>query len=109
MSFNNVKVISSAAVSAGATNDPVVVKLEDTLNQIIIYVVNEGDSTNLTVNVGSSPDGVNNAPLQPVTLSTALRVAQIPVDIVPAYLIFKATNHDTTNATKYSVIISQRA
>ncbi len=109
MSFNSVKVLDSIAVEAGEANDPVAVKIGETINQIIIYVVNEGDSTNLTVEIGSSPDGVINASLHPVTLNTSTKVAQIPIAVVPAYIIFKAINYDSVNATSYSVIISRRA
>ena len=109
MSFQNIKVIDGVAVLAGATNDPVTVKMDDSLNEILIYVINAGDSTNLTVKIYSSPDGIIQAPLSTLTLSTTAAVADVPVSIVPAYLIFVASNGDATNATTYDVIISKRA
>jgi hypothetical protein len=111
MSFQNITPISAVAVAAGAANNPVSVEMDATLNEILIYVKNLGDSTNLTVSIESSPDaeGVFRAPLQPCVLNTTVRTVGIPVSIVPAYLWFTATNSDPTNATTYSVIISKRA
>jgi hypothetical protein len=109
MSFQNIIPISAVAVDAGAANDPVSVKMDASLNEIIIYIKNLGASTNLTVLVESSPDGTIKAPLQTVTLNTTTTTASIPVSVVPAFLIFTATNSDSSNATTYSVIISKRA
>lgn len=109
MSLQHVKIIDGATVAAGATNDPVAVKMEDSLNQIIIYVENKGASTNLTVNVYSSFDGILQAPLQPFTLNTTVKVGHVPVSVVPGYLIFVASNGDLENATAYDVTVSKRA
>jgi len=111
MSFQNITAINAVAVAAGAANDPVPIQLDYSLNEILIYVKNIGDSTNLTVLLESSPDaeGVFKAPLQTCTLSTTTRTAVIPVSNVPAYIFVTATNSDSSNATTYSVIISKRA
>lgn len=109
MSFKNETVISGAAVAAGAINNPVAVKMDDSLNEVIVYIVNKGASTNFTVTVHSSPDGTVKAPLQPVALNTTNTTAEIPISIVPQYLVFVAVNGDAVNATTYDVIISKRA
>ena len=108
MSFQNITAINAVAVAAGAANDPVSVEMDASLNEAIIYIKNLGDSTNLTVLVESSPDGTIKAPLQTVTLGTTATTVSIPVSVVPAFLIFTATNSDSSNATTYSVIISKR-
>ena len=110
MSFQNVTIISDAAVVAGATNNPVAVAMDDSLNEIIIYVVNTGASTSLSLTVYSSPDGTIKAPLQPFTLNaTTVTTGQVPISVVPKYLIFIAINGDAVNATTYNVIVSKRA
>jgi hypothetical protein len=109
MSFNKSIAVNKVAVDAGATNNPVAVMLDDTLYNILVYIVNEGASTNLEVSLGSSPDGVINAPAQKATLNQTTKAAVFPFTVVPAYLIFTAKNLDASNATTYSVIISKRA
>lgn len=109
MSFQTIAVLSDVAVAAGTTNDPVAVKMDDSLTEAIVYIVNRGASTSLTVIINSSPDGSIKAPLQPVTLNaTTATTAGIPVSIVPQYLVFNAVNNDASNATTYDVIISKR-
>ncbi|MEN6552287.1 MAG: hypothetical protein ABFC34_05295, partial [Methanobacterium sp.] len=108
----SVTVINNVSVAAGATNNPVVVPLEDSLNQILIYPENTGNSTNLTINIYSSPDsdGETKASLQPVTLDNTDdgKCAEIPVNNVPKNLVFVAINNDEVNATTYRVKISKR-
>lgn len=110
MSMQSVTVISGEAVAAGATNNPVAVKLEDSLNEAIVYVVNKGASTNLAVTVYSSPDGTIISELQPFVLNaTTTTTGHVPITVVPSYLVFVATNSDLSNATTYDVIVSKRA
>jgi len=108
MSFGSVKVIDNVAVAAGATNAPIVVPMDDTLQSILIYVVHKGASGNLAIDIGSSPDGIINAPIQPLTLDSTSRPVEIQVDIVPGFLIFTAKNNGAVS-TAYDVIISKRA
>jgi len=108
MSFGSVKVINNVAVAAGATNEPIIVPMDDTLQSVLIYVIHKGASSNLAIDIGSSPDGIINAPIQPLTLDSTSRPAEVQVDNVPGFLIFTAKNNGTV-PTAYDVIISKRA
>ena len=109
MSLQSLKVIDGATVAASTTNDPVFVELPEQLQKILIYVVHTGESSSLTVLIGSSPDGVISAPIQSVTMSSTTDPVEVPVSNIPNYLSFTASNADTVNATSYDVIVSQRA
>jgi predicted transcriptional regulator len=109
MTLQNQTVLSAVAVATSTTNDPVSVKMDDGLNEIIVYVVNKGASTNLTVTVYSSPDGTIKSAIQPFTLSTTVTTGHVPITVVPQYLVFVAVNGDASNATTYDVIVSKRA
>lgn len=109
MSFLTVTPISGQSVDAGTANDPVAVRIDDPLNEIIVYVNNDGDSTNLVINIGSSPDGEMSSTIQSLTLNTTVRTGHVPIKVVPRYLIFTATNNDSVNNTTYTVKISERA
>jgi hypothetical protein len=109
MSFGHTTVINKVAVDAGATNEPVAVPMDETLDAIIIYVINNGESTDLRVSVYSSPDGVIKAPLETLYTTKTNPTQSKDVYMVPGYLVFVAQNADGVNATDYSVIISKRA
>ncbi len=109
MSFQNITPISEVPVAAGASNPPVVIELDDSLDEILIYVTNNGGSTNLVVNVESSPNGIRKAPLHSFNLDTTFRTSHIPVSVVPKYLVFTAINNDNTIPTSYTVDVSKRA
>ncbi|MDD4521716.1 MAG: hypothetical protein PHW84_02025 [Methanosarcina sp.] len=109
MSKKSFKVIDGVAVAAGATGNPIPIKIEESINQAIVYIKNTGASTSLTVNIYSSYDGIEEGVLLPVTLDTTLESIPIIIDVVPEYLIFKPTNNDTQHATTFDVNITKIA
>lgn len=112
MTLQPVTVINNVFVAAGATNDPVVVELEDTVSQVLIYPENLGSSDSLTINIYSSPDldGETTAIIQPVTLDNTRdgKAAEVPVNNVPKCLVFIAINNGTVDTT-YRVKLTKRA
>ena len=66
-----VTLINAQSVGASATDNHAVIPLDDSYSKAIIFVSNNGASTNLTVEFSSSSDaaGTIKAPLQPMVLS----------------------------------------
>lgn len=109
MSSQTVTVLESIQVAANSSVPSGPVYLEDQLYGIIVYVTNNGASTDLVVSCYSSPDGTTKAPLQPFNLDTTDRTSHLSLDIVPKALFFTAYNHDATNSTDYTVKITKKA
>lgn len=109
MSSHTETVLDSIQVAANSSvpSDPVF--LEDQLSEAIIYVTNNGASTNLVVSCYSSPDGITKAPLQPFNLDTTDRTSHLTLDVVPKALFFTAYNYDPANPTDYTVKITKKA
>jgi hypothetical protein len=65
MSSHTETVLDSIQVAANPTvpSDPFF--LEDQLSEVIIYITNNGASTNLVVSCYSSPNGIRKASLKP--------------------------------------------
>lgn len=105
----NTTVLNAVALAAGATSDPSAAKQIYGAASVMLTMKKTGDSTGVTFNVYTSPDGVavDTEPFQTFTLSGAgAKQITRPLTVGPAYVVVKATNSDATNAATATAILT---
>jgi hypothetical protein len=111
MTKNSVTLINAQAVDASGTHTSEVIPLEESLDKAIIYVINGGDSTEISVSVYGSPDedGTIKTLIKKFDLTDSTTQLSENLTVVPLFLWVEATNTDATNATTYTIIMTKIA